>query len=161
VPLSNAEFDAILTDCTKRIDGDIVWQQDLFYSPSLGFYCPSLWFKVELAATGVWSLLMKDAFNLLVPAISFALISKAAGAGRIYALDLGKGHRNPDGVRVGDPHKHRWSEQFKDKEAYEPIDVTAAADDPVQAWQQFCQEAKIEHQGRMHPPPPVQGDLFL
>lgn len=29
VPLSNAEFDAILTECTKRIDGDIFWQQDM------------------------------------------------------------------------------------------------------------------------------------
>ncbi len=152
MPLSNAEFDAILTDCTKRIDGDIVWQQDEDHSPSLEF-------KVEIATAGGWPLFMKGTFNPLVPAISFALISKAAG--RIYALDLGKGHRNPDGVRVGDPHKHRWSEQFKDKEAYEPSDITAAADDPVQVWQQFCQEAKIEHQGRMHPPPPVQGDLFL
>ncbi len=37
VPLSNIEFNAILTDCTKRIDGDIVWQQDEDYSPSLEF----------------------------------------------------------------------------------------------------------------------------
>jgi hypothetical protein len=101
VPLSNAEFDAILTDCTKRIDGDIVWQQDEDHSPSLEF-------KVEIVTAGGLPLFMKGTFNPLVSAISFALISKAAG--RIYALDLGKGHRNPDGVRVGDPHKHRWSE---------------------------------------------------
>jgi hypothetical protein len=75
---------------------------------------------------------MKSTFNSLVTAISFVLISKAAG--RIYALDLGKGHGNPDGVRVGDPHKHRWSGQFKDKESYEPIDIAATADDPVQVW---------------------------
>jgi hypothetical protein len=152
VPLSDAEFDAILRDCTKLIEGDIVWQEDEDHSPSLEF-------KVEIATAGGWPIFMKGTYNPLVPAISYALISKASG--RIYALDLGKGHKNPDGGRVGDTHKHRWSEEFKDKKAYEPGDITATPDNPIQAWQEFCQEATIQHNGRMHPPPPVQGDLFL
>jgi hypothetical protein len=45
VPLSDAEFDAILTDCTKLIEGDIVWQEDEDHSPSLEF-------KVEIATAG-------------------------------------------------------------------------------------------------------------
>jgi hypothetical protein len=102
---------------------------------------------------------LKGTFNPLIPAITFALISKTSG--RIYALDLGKGHKNPDGRIVGNTHKHRWTEEFKDKQAYEPEDITAAPDNPIQAWQQFCQEATIQHNGRMHPPPPIQGDLFL
>jgi hypothetical protein len=83
VPLSDAEFDAILTDCTKLIEGDIVWQEDEDHSPSLEF-------KVEIATAGGWPLFMKGTYNPLVPAISYALISKTSG--RIYALDLGKGH---------------------------------------------------------------------
>ena len=125
MPLSDAEFDAILTDCTKLIEGDIVWQEDEDHSPSLEF-------KVEIATAGGWPLFMKGTYNPLVPAISYALISKTSG--RIYALDLGKGHKNPDGGRVGDTHKHRWSEEFKDKDAYEPGDITATPDNPIQAW---------------------------
>jgi hypothetical protein len=122
VPLSDAEFDAILTDCTKLIEGDIVWQEDEDHSPSLEF-------KLEIATAGGWPLFMKGTYNPLVPAISYALISKTSG--RIYALDLGKGHKNPDGGRVGDTHKHRWSEEFKDKKAYEPGDITATPDNPM------------------------------
>ena len=129
-----------------------MWQEDEDHSPSLEF-------KVEIATAGGWPLFMKGTYNPLVPAISYALILKTSG--RIYALDLGKGHKNPDGGRVGDTHKHRWSEEFKDKNAYKPGDITASPDKPIQAWQEFCQEARIQHNGRMHPPPPVQGDLFL
>jgi hypothetical protein len=152
VPLSDAEFDAILTDRTKLIEGDIVWQEDEDHSPSVEF-------KKEIITAGGWSLFMKGTYNPLVPALSFVLISMSSG--RIYALDLGRAHKNPDGTRVGDTHKHRWSEAFKDKQAYEPDDITANPNDPIQAWQQFCQEATIKHNGRMYPPPPVQGDLFL
>lgn len=102
-------FDAILADCTKLIEGDIVWQEDEDHLPSLEF-------KKEIFTAGGWPLFT---------------------------------------------HKHCWSEEFKDKQAYEPEDITAAPDNPIQAWQQFCQEATIQHKGRMHPPPPLQGDLFL
>jgi hypothetical protein len=82
---------------------------------------------------------MKGAFNPLIPAISYAIISKSSG--RAYALDLGKAHKNPDGTRVGDTHKYRWTEEFKDKLAYEPEDITATPDNTLEVWQQFCQEA--------------------
>ncbi len=93
MPLSDAEFDLILTDRTKLIEGDIVWEEDEDHSPSIEF-------KKEIITAGGWSLYMKGTYNPLVPALSFALISKTLGW--IYALDLGKGHRNPDGTRVGD-----------------------------------------------------------
>ena len=152
MPLSDAEFEAILANNTKSIEGDIVWQEDEDHSPSVEF-------KVQVETDRGYPLFMKGTFNPLIPAISYALISKTSG--RIYALDLGKGHKNPDGTRVGDTHKHRWSEAFKDKQAYEPSDITASADDPVQVWQQFCLEATIQHNGHMLPPPPVQVNLFL
>jgi hypothetical protein len=58
-------------------------------------------------------------------------------AGRIYGLDLGKEHHNPQCQQVGDKHKHRWTEQFHDKEAYVPDDITATAENPVEVWTEF------------------------
>ena len=81
-------------------------------------------------------------------------------AGRIYALDLGKDHHNPQCDYVGEKHKHRWTEQFRDKEAYVPKNITANAADPVGVWRHFCAEAGITHLGTLRPPPPVQQELF-
>jgi hypothetical protein len=92
-------------------------------------------------------------------ALSFALIHRAVG--RIYALDLGKDHHNPTCTNVGEKHKHRYTELYRDKEAHVPPDVTASVDDPVAVWKQFCVEAGIRHSGALHAPPPVQEELFL
>jgi hypothetical protein len=81
-------------------------------------------------------------------------------AGRVYGLDLGKDHHNPQCNQVGEKHKHRWTEQFRDKEAYVPDDITEQAANPVSVWAQFCKEAKIEHHGTMTSPPPLQRELF-
>lgn len=102
---------------------------------------------------------MRGGFNPLIPALSFVLILKTAG--RVYALDLGKDHHNPQCNQVGEKHKHKWTEQFRDKEAYVPHDITASASDPVEVWRQFCSEAKLTHMGRLSPPPQHQDDLFL
>jgi hypothetical protein len=82
-------------------------------------------------------------------------------AGRIYALDLGKDHRNPDGELVGEKHKHRFTEQFRDKWAYVPDDITFPAVDPVGVWKQFCTEARLRHVGTLQPPPRRQESLFV
>lgn len=152
MPLTDIAFDTIINDRTKTIEGDIEWREDEDHSPSVEF-------KVQIDSAGGWLLFLKGTYNPLLPAITYAIILKTSG--RIYALDIGKGHKNPNGSRVGNTHKHRWSEEYKDKNAYEPQDISALPNDPVQAWQEFCLEAKIHHNGRMHQPPPVQGDLFL
>nr|WP_211341403.1 hypothetical protein [Desulfoglaeba alkanexedens] len=53
---------------------------------------------------------------------------------------------------VGEKHKHRWTESFRDKEAYLPDDISATWDQPMEVRQQFCRKAKIEHRGQMHAP---------
>ncbi|MFH1112659.1 MAG: hypothetical protein V1792_01945 [Pseudomonadota bacterium] len=78
----------------------------------------------------------------------------------MYGLDLGKDRHNPRCDQVGERHKHLWTEQFRDKEAYVPDDITAPATDPAEAWRQFCLEAKLTHEGELKPPPLRQGDLF-
>ena len=94
-------------------------------------------------------------------ALTYALILQTDG--RIYGLDLGKGHINqsPQRIQVGEKHKHRWTEQYRDKNAYVPEDITAPVSDALALLSQFCTESNIEHDGEMKPLPSMQQELFL
>ena len=151
MPLTNTEFEAILNDASKRIDGDIAWQEDEDRSPCIEF-------RAEVQSDGGWPLLVRGSYNPRIPALSFVLILKTVG--RVYGLDLGKDHHNPQCNQVGEKHKHKWTEQLRDKEAYVPQDITAPPTDPVAVWRQFCCEAKLTHAGKLQAPPPVQKELF-
>jgi hypothetical protein len=152
VALTNAEFEAILNDTSKRIEGDIAWLEDEDHSPSVEF-------RAEILSDAGWPLFVRGSYNPLIPALSYMLILKTTG--RVYGLDIGKDHHNPQCDWVGEKHKHRWTEQSRDKEAYVPKDVTAPSSDPITAWREFCREAHIDHAGAMRQPPPVQGDFFV
>jgi len=150
--LAQTEFEALLSDASKRIEGDVAWQADEDHSPCLDF-------RAEVRSDNGWPLFVRGSYNPLIPALSYNLILKTEG--RVYGLDLGKDHHNPQCNQVGECHKHRWTERFRDKEAFSPADITASPAHPVDVWVQFCAEAGIDHWGRMLPPPPQQGDLFL
>ncbi len=143
MPLTDQELASILVDETKRIQDDITWREDEDHSPALEF-------RVELESMSGWPLVLKGYYNSAAGTLSYTLILKTTG--RIYSLDLGKDHHNPGCEQVGEKHKHRWSEQHRDKDAYVPADVTAPVSDPVAVWKEFCAEARIRHDGRMHPP---------
>lgn len=149
--LSQEEFDVILKDDSKTIQEDIVWMEE------------SLWFKFKAEIqtnSGNYQLSIRGTYNPIIYALSYHVICPPYG--RIYGLDLRKNHKNPDGKLVGEKHKHRWSEIYRDKQAYVPSDITASADDPVQAWRQFCEEATVRHDGTMQSIPKQQQlDLFL
>ncbi|MDW8243534.1 MAG: hypothetical protein RMJ88_10015 [Thermogemmata sp.] len=149
--LTNAEFNSILNDESKTIEGDIVWQPDEDHSPCWEF-------RAEVRSDSGWPLFVRGSFNPKIPALTFALILKTVG--RIYALDLGKEHHNPDCQYVGETHKHSWTERFRDKEAYVPADITAPASDPVAVWKQFCREARLNHKGSLQGVPAKQSELF-
>ena len=137
------DFEALLVDRSKKIAGDITWTKDQGNSPALVFQSP-----VEsdaghpLVAVG-W-------MNPQTAKLSFSLIYR--GTGRVYGLDLGADHRNPDGERVGEKHKHRWKDRYRDKWAYVPSDITEPWSKPVEVWRQFCGEAMIVHNGEMRQP---------
>lgn len=145
------EFETILADTTKRIEGDVDWREDADHSPAREF-------RVEVRSDTGWPLVVAGRFNPFAGTLSYVLIHR--GAGRIYGLDLGADHHNPTCQRVGEKHKHRWREAFRDKEAYIPDDITAEWSQPRDVWQQFCREANIEHRGQMRPPV-VQEELPL
>ncbi len=149
--LSNTEFQTILKDSSKRIEGDIVWEENEDHSPC--------WvFRAEVLNDSGWPLFISGNHNPLLPRTSYHLIHRQVG--RIYGLDHGKEHRNPGRRLVGQKHKHQWEEATADKLAYEPEDITAPADQPTEVWKQFCAEAAIMHRGSMSPPPPHQPELF-
>ena len=138
--LFQSEFDAILSDDSKTIEGNITWQEE------------SLWFKFKAeiqTQSGNYPLSIRGTCNPIILSLSYHVICPPYG--RIYGLDLGKDHRNPDGKQVGEKHKHRWSEIYRDKEAYEPKDITASGDDPITVWKQFCREASIRPKYRTKP----------
>jgi hypothetical protein len=112
------EFESILTDSTKMIVGDIEWKDDEFKSPVVEF-------RVELQSGMGYPLSVKGSYNRRIKKLSYSIFHPSMG--RIYGLDLGMAHKNPDGGIVGDKHKHKWSERFRDKEAYVPEDITAQA----------------------------------
>lgn len=115
-------------------------------------------FRAEVSSEMGWPLFVRGSYNRLAGTLTYGLILKTEG--RIYALDLGKDHHNPQCTQVGEKHKHRWTEQFRDKEAYVPDDITAPVSDPVGVWAQFCVQTRIEHSGKLAHPPGVQQELF-
>jgi len=150
--MTKAEFEAILRDETKIIEGDIMWSEDEDHSPAVVF-------RTDVQTEAGWPLFINGNHNPLIPRTSYHLIHRQVG--RIYGLDHGKEHPNPDGSgRVGEKHKHQWTEEFRDTCAYVPEDITAPPDDPVAVWEQFCREAGITHRGHMNPPPGRQRELM-
>lgn len=149
--MNQGEYEAILADATKQIDGDIFWSEDEDHSPAAEF-------RSEVTSSMGFPLFVVGSFNRRAATLSYSLIHR--GAGRVYGLDMGKEHHNPQCTFVGETHKHTWSEQLRDKEAYSPEDVTAPTTDAVVVWQQFCQECNLTHSGQMAPPPAQQEELF-
>jgi hypothetical protein len=150
--INQDEFEEIINDSTKRIEGDIAWSEDEDHSPAVEF-------RIDIVSDPGYPLIIKGSYNSLTAKLGYHIIHRKAG--RIYGLDLGSDHRNPDGTRVGEKHKHRWKEAVRDKEAYVPQDITALVTEPIEVWQQFCNEAKLTHNGTMKAPPPLQLDLFF
>lgn len=149
--LSQTEFEALISDTSKRINAGVQWADDEDHSPTLEF-------RVEVESNAGYPLFVRGSFNPLANAAAFALIHR--GVGRIYCLCMGKDHHNPTCQNTGDKHKHRWTEQFRDKEAYVPPDITADTSDLSLLWSQFCSEAKIIHDGTFQVPSGIQEDLF-
>jgi hypothetical protein len=70
--LTDAEFQKILNDTKKRIDGDIAWRNDEDHSPSVEFYA-------DVISNAGWPLVVRGSFNPLIPAVSYVLIYKNVG----------------------------------------------------------------------------------
>ncbi len=111
---------------------------------------PARVFRVEIRSESGYPLFIAGRYNPVAGKLSYSLILR--GTGRIYGLDLGVGHRNPDGELVGEIHKNYWTPGYRDSWAFVPEDITETWDRPVEVWRQFCDEARIRHLGRLNSP---------
>lgn len=142
--MSQQEFEAILTDPSKLIVGSIIWRADEDHWPALEFRAPVL-------SEPRWPLTVMGSWNPKLEKLTYLL--RHAAVGRIIGLDLGgPPHVNPSREVLRDTHKHRWTERFRDKEAYVPNDITASWDKPLTVWMQFLEEVEIMHSGGMREP---------
>jgi len=122
-------------------------------------HSPSVEFRAEVKSGPGYPLFVRGSYNRLALALSYVLILRTEG--RIYGLDLGKAHHNPSCQQIGEKHKHRWTNEHRDKDAYVPEDITAGIADPVAVWKQFCVEARLQHVGALTPPPSVQAEMWI
>ena len=141
--LTAQKIEAFLSDDGKRIVGDIAWERAPGDHPALNF-------RKEIVSTSGYAVQVHGWYNSSNGKLTYTLFHGKDG--RIYGLDLGKGHENPTGEQVGDKHKHRWTPATTDKAAYVPDDITEPWHRPVAVWRQFCAEARIRHEGTMSPP---------
>ena len=141
--LTDSESQAIVADESKEIAGDLSWTPDPDRKDAAAF-------RVPVLSTPSYPLTLAGYYNPGTPKLSYTLIHRPAG--RIYGLDLGVEHRNPDLRRVGRTHKHTWSEEYRDRVAYAPADITESWRDPVAVWRQFCRQARLTHAGKMQRP---------
>ena len=142
--LSQAEFERLLADPTKRIVGDIVRADDPHHPPARRF-------RVRVDSGEDWPITVRGWWNPYSKKLTYLLIH--ATAGRIVGLDLGYDeHTNRDGAVLQGTHKHRWSEESRDANAYSPLDITGEWHQPLDVWRQFCAETRILHRGAIAEP---------
>ena len=142
--LTQQEFDDILADASKRIEGDIAWTPDPRHPGALRF-------RAAVVSDSGYPLFMAGWYRQERGGLAYTLVYR--GVGRIYAINFGHPHANPSNKeQVGRKHKHYWTEEYAADMAYNPTDITAPWHWPLTVWQQFCAEARIEHRGVMHSP---------
>lgn len=140
--MEKADFQAILRDTSKRVEGNLSWSR-----PQPG--TPWVKFRANIASEAGYPLQVEGSHNPLAEKTTFTVLY--AGKGRIYALDLGGAHKQPDGEMLEGTHKHRLADDGQ-LEAYVPLDITADPTDPVLAWDEFCAEFNLAHQGELLAP---------
>lgn len=137
--LSQADFESIIADDSKRIVGDIVWRRTRSHIPAF-----------ELSAS-----IQSDFYSELRVAawhrpdnsrLTLTLLYRNL---RIAGLDYGPNvaHTNRDGSRLVGAHFHVWDAEAGSAEAQSPVQFTAGPRQIDQTWRQFCAELRIVHLG--------------
>ena len=148
--LSQQDYEAIINDTTKVIHEDIAWEG--------GRNSPMREFRVDIDSGDGHPIFVKGWYNPRSGKLSYSIIHRQVG--RIYGLDLGADHQNPDGKFVGEKHKNYWVPGSRDKWAYVPDDITEPWNRPSAVWSEFCAEGNIQHLGRLRDPS-IQGTLLV
>ena len=150
--LSSQEYEAIISDDTKCIVGDISWEGRR-NAPARGF-------RVDVDSEAGYPIFIRGWYNAHSGKLSYAVIHRGIGD-RIHGLDLGADHCNPDGQPMGEKHKNYWFPGARDNWAYVPDDITEPWHRPVAVWAQFCVEINLRHEGTLRDPVGVRGAPLL
>ena len=142
--LNSPDIIRFIRDRSKWIDGDIGWAPDNNNNPAARV------FRRRILHNGDNLTFVVARFNYMASKLTYCIFHPTAG--RIYGLDIGVMHRNPNLKVVGRIHKHSWNPRDRDKYAYVPSDITATWDQPIRAWREFCDEAGIQHYGELDSP---------
>ena len=153
--ITDQEIADLLEDVTKQIAGDIHWAPSATHDGAQEF-------TVAVQSVAGWPLRIEGWWKPGSQKLSFALIHEVTG--RIVGLDLGPTlvHHNPGcrktraaKLRCDCPrgsHLQIWSEAEGTERAAAVSEITAAWDDPIGAWQQFCAIINARHSGILREP---------
>ena len=139
---TQAEAERVLT-MTKTIGENVIWRSQPGRTPRWRF-------DVSIATYGVEEPL-RLVGNYGKGSWSFALLMSNAPIRRCDCSS--KGHINPGGVIIAEPHKHRWDDVHRDREAYVPEDIDFS--DVNQAFFDFLAECNVTFVGRYNPLMPL------
>lgn len=128
---------------TKTIGESVIWRSQAGRTPRWRF-------DASVVAPGVEEPL-RLVGNYGKKSWGFALL---LGNAPIRRCDCSlKDHRNPDGVVIAEPHKHRWDDVHHDREAYIPDDIDFS--DVNRAFLGFLAECNVTLVGHYQPLMPV------
>lgn len=144
MPLSQAEFEAIIADQSKRIIGDIAWIE-------AGGHSDAKRFRASVRSDTIRNLVVEGYFRPSKKKLGFALI---AGDERIAGVDFGDNvrHRNLSGPQLAGAHLQLWSAAAGRAEAYPLPPNMPDWNQPVAVWAWLCDILGMVHTGRMLPP---------
>jgi hypothetical protein len=137
--LSEAETERII-GLSKRIVGQNQWRE----GDDGNWYM-----EMSVEAEEQLPLHLYGRFNPRTGNYTFILF---CGRLNLRRLDVGKHHHNPECDNVGTPHKHRWTDRFRDNWAYEPPEMDDM-DSISDTFAKLLTECNITLDGRFVEPP--------
>lgn len=149
--IDEKEVDAFINHAPKEIPDQVIkWK----YNENT----KSFEFEVEVKTSPGYIARIVGTHNPRNGKTKFALILNEK---RIRCLEYGSTakHRNPNGGLVIGLHKHFWTDQFEDREAYVPQGIDTS--DPNKAFISFLKECNIKFTGRISPLPRVTRQMGL
>lgn len=138
VPFEEDEVNRVM-QLRKWIEPDqaIEWQEGEGYQQ----------FQVPVQCEETYALQLIGIFTPATRAYRFNLF---LGSQPIRMLHVGKTHHNPDCTRIGERHKHKWTDAHDEHWAYEPEDIDFS--DMERAFWTFLKECAIDYKGRFKKP---------
>jgi hypothetical protein len=140
--VTQAEFEALIADLTKRIEGTISWSQD---KSGVVFD-----FRAKVKSDSGDQLSVKGSHNRKLGKTSYTLFT----TDRIFSVDYDRNHGD-----AGNFHIHAWDASRQKCVAMKASGQIEIARDPLRLWKWFCEQAHITHDGVLESLPPLQESL--